>query len=669
MPSPTTRPLWRRIAKWAILALAILMLGLVLFVLAFDLSGSVARMAGKNTGREVTLDGKPKIDWGLKPRVTLSGIAVGNMVGLPEPLMASARKISVTVDAKHLLRGRVVIPELVLENPDIILEKDKDGNANWKFGSNPEGQAVGAVTPDSRSEIPAIGRLLIHDGRLRYRDAQQGVDIDAKLGTIEGNMDRRESVQIEGSGIFQGKPLKFSFTGASVLSLQDTSEPYPLKVELSVGDTHATLEGTVMDPLQLKGLDLNLTVRGKDAADLYALTGIALPHTPPYRLQGQLGLEEQVWKFTDFKGKMGSSDLNGRLSWDTRPTRPLFIADFTSKRLDFADLGGLIGATPDIQADSSATQKQQAATAEADPRVIPDMPLDISRLSAMDAQVRFTGTQIIATDLPLDNFLMNLQLDDRLLLLKPLKFGTASGDVAADVTINARTEPVKIAADVDVRRLALSRLFAGLEKTLNAAPSRGYIGGRAKLTGSGKSLRAMLASSNGTIGLGMEGGRLSNLIIELLGLDVAQSLGLVLTGDQPVAVRCVIADFGVKNGLMQSNALVIDTSDTQLRGKGSLNLNDEALDLVLRAEPKDATLISARTPITVGGTLKKPDVGVKGRNLLVRGGAAAGLAILFPPAALVAFIEPALGKDSECATLIRTMNARAGSKALVPKNK
>lgn len=671
MHSSPKKPLWKRLMLWIGGGLVLLIAGLVLFVALFDFTGIIQRMAGEGTGREVKLDGKVEIDWGWTTRLTLHKLQVGNMEGAKEPTMASAEKLVVAVSLKQLLRGRIVLPELILENPDIILEKDKDGNANWAFTDNPEGKAVDAVTPDNRAEIPAIGRLQITQGRLRYKDVPGKIDIDSKLQTVEGNLKQKQAIKMNGKGTYQGRPFMIDFQGASVLTLQDTDEPYPLKADLTIGDTHATIDGTVMDPLQLKGLDLDLKLRGKTASDLFDITGIALPPTPPYQLHGQLGLEGKKWKFSNFSGKMGASDLSGSLIWDMTAKRPLFTAKFTSNNLDFADLAGFIGATPDIQADSSAKQKAQKAEAEADPRILPDVPLDISRLSAMDAHVDFQAKRIKATDLPLDDFAMTLLLDRQLLKLKPLKFGTASGDVLANMSINARQEPVQIDGDFAFRRLSLQRLFGGLEKSLGAAKSAGYIGGVATLKGEGKSLRRMLASSNGHIGLGMEGGRLSKLILELMGLDVAESLGFLLGGDEPAKVRCVIADFDVKDGLMASNAIVIDTNKSQVSGKGTVNLKNEQIDMRLRVNPKNPSILSLKTPLTIGGTLKDPAVGVDAGQLAVRGGVASVLGAVFPPAAILAFIERGLGEDSDCAGLVAEVsrsNRKSGQGALIPKN-
>jgi len=321
-------------------------------------------------------------------------------------------------------------------------------------------------------------------------------------------------------------------------------------------------------------------------------------------------------------------------------------------------LGGLVGAKP--------------GAAKPDGRVLPNMPLDISRLAAMDADVTFTGKKVISQNLPLDDFLLKVKLNNRLLKIQPVKFGTARGEIAGNMTINARKEPVRIDGDFKFRKLSLRLLFQPLEKALDTAPSEGFIGGTAQLKGTGKSLREMLGNSNGTIGLGMEGGQLSNLIVEILGLDVAESLGFLFSGDKPVPIRCVIAHFDVTKGVARSKALVIDTTDSAVHGEGTINLKNETLDLRLETAPKDPSILSLRTPITIGGTLGKPAVGIAAEGLAARAAIGAALGAAFPPAALLAFIEPGLGEDSNCVGMLREMNRDTGkNKATdeVPSNR
>ena len=479
-------------------------------------------------------------------------------------------------------------------------------------------------------------------------------------------------INLKGTGSYKNAPFQIDFTGASVLDLTKRQTPYPIKTSITIGNTQINIEGTVLDPASLKGLDITLNIKGKNAADLFPITGIALPPTPPFSVTGKLDYVDKTWKFNDFKGRIGDSDIHGDLSFDKSKARPFFKANFISNRLDFKDLGGLVGAPPPKkeEAELSAEQKQKIAKEEASPYVIPDTPLDISKLSAMDADVEFKGDKVISPSLPLDNFYMHVILDDRDLKVHPVKFGTANGNVEADLDINARNEPVVIDSDFRFEKLQIARFFKSVPVG-DPEYNSGLIGGAAKLKGTGKSLRQMLSTSNGDIGIGMEGGILSNVIIHIIGLDVAKSLGFSLTGDKPDRVNCIIGDFSVNHGLMQSRTFVIDTNHTNVQGTGTINLGTEKMDMVLKPHQKDVTIFSLHSPITIGGTMKSPSVGIEPENLIARTGVAVVASVVLTPfVGALAFVDLGLGKDSDCAKLLHNMNSDTGanSKGLIPKN-
>lgn len=124
-----------------------------------------------------------------------------------------------------------------------------------------------------------------------------------------------------------------------------------------------------------------------------------------------------------------------------------------------------------------------------------------------------------------------------------------------------------------------------------------------------------------------------------MGLDLAQSLGVMVRGDRALPLNCAVIAMQLNDGVMTARRAVADTSDSTLNMAGSLNLNDEVLDLRVTVKPKDFSLLSLRTPVTVTGTLAQPVVGVETEALAGRAIAAAALAVLAPPAALLAFID------------------------------
>lgn len=665
MSRPTTfRPRWKRVALFVLclfLSLFLLIGGLVVYVNTDTGKRQVSNLLTKKLGREVKFDGELKIIPALSPRLRLTDTSIANMPEGREPQMARIGELEVAISIPPLFIGRLDLPSILLRNSEVHLQRNKDGTANWDFLAGKDKDDT-----DEPATPPRIGIVHVEDSKVTILDAVKNIDVAFDASTKEGK------VVLEGKGTYLSKAFTLGAELGSLMEIK-SAEPYPVNIDFSVGHTRVQAKGSVQDPTAMRGMDITLKVNGADAAELFPLFGIALPPTPPYQLTGDLKFASGQWHFNKFKGKLGDSDLSGNLTWDPTGKRPKLTAEFISKNLYFKDLGPLVGVAPEKEEAVSAKQKAQAAKQEASPFVIPDVPIDISKLSAMDADVRFTGKNVVSPSLPLDDFLLDLTLDNKKLTIDPVNFGTANGDVGATIVINARAEPVVTDAHFRFKRLSLARLMEGLGKKLPTKQiAEGEIGGAAKLKGSGKSLRDMLSSSDGEVGIGMEGGKLSNLLVELIGLDIAQSLGFLLDGDKPVPVRCILADFTVEDGLMDARTFVIDTNDTNVKGTGTINLDGEKLDLRLKPKPKDTSLFSLRSPIRIGGTMKKPSVGIEPTNLAVRGVAATVASVaLTPLVAIVAFIDPGQGKDSECAKLVAEMDATLGNKSnsnVVPKN-
>src|SRR5262249_45185983 len=66
-----------------------------------------------------------------------------------------------------------------------------------------------------------------------------------------------------------------------------------------------------------------------------------------------------------------------------------------------------------------------------------------------------------------------------------------------------------------------------------AQKSLGPIAGRINLAGIGESFRELMATASGDTFVVMSGGEVSGLLVELAGLDVAETLGVLVRGDTP----------------------------------------------------------------------------------------------------------------------------------------
>lgn len=615
-----------------ILFLILLTGGLVYYITSPYFCAALSHYLSKKSGREISLDGL-HITQERQPHITITGIKIGNAPWAKDPLLFSADRIEFSIKLWPLLKGQVVMPELILETPHLALETNSEKQDNWDFSGGTD------TAPSKRSNVPIISHLQITKGSMHYVDAIHHMDSNLAISTAIASS--QNTLYIEGHGTYITAPFTLTMSGGSLTTLQNSHQSYPFDMDFTAAMTHVQMHGVVDDPSTFKSFHIATSITGRNAADIFKITGIALPPTPPYRVKGDLIKQDDHWDFNHFIGIVGNSDLRGNVSWYPEQKPPYFKGNFDSESLDFKDLKGFIGA--DKKPD--------------DPnRVIPDEPINVSRLTAMDADVVFSSKHIKTPDL-IDNFSMTVFLRNGVLLLKPLSFAIADGKISSDIMIDARKTPPLVTTDTLFTRLSLQRLFAPLAAKFGKENvSAGLFGGRANIRGNGASLHDMLATSNGTVGMGMEGGELSKLLLELSGLDLFKSAGLVVTGDKPVPINCMISDFSITSGMMKAQPLLIDTSVNTIDGSGTLDLKDEQLNMKLQVHPKKATLLTLRTPILIHGPLKKPSIGLDPTMLGMRAGAAGVLGVLLtPPGALLAFTDPGLGEKSKCSLYIRQL--------------
>lgn len=644
-----------RVLKGLGLALGVLTVAGATLILIWDwnwFKGIVAGQSSDYTGRRWHIDGDLDVDLSWRPLITVTGLRLENASWGSAPDMVRIDRLAVRLDLKELFQGRLVLPDIRLLRPVVLLEKTPAGEANWQFSPDPVAKAAQeAVTPDERAEIPVVLHLALEDGRLDYLDPAKDTELALRLNSVLGGADSAEErMEIHGKGRLQGQPLTLSLTAGTPERLRDEDQPYPLTAEIKAGDTLAHAEGTLTKPLELGGLDLDLRLQGPDPALLFPLLGIPLPSLPPYDIRGRLLREGTVWRFRDFSGTVGDSDLSGSLGVDTGGERLAVTADLTSKKLDFDDLAGLVGAAPDPKETASQRQARQAEAQAAAGRALPDRRIDLSRLRAADANVHFQGRQVLAPDLPLENIEFKADLDAGRLRLEPLRVGVGGGTLAGALALDARDDLPRFELNGDIHGVDLEQVLAPVDI---AKESFGRIGGRVRLHSAGVSTARILGSADGELALVMTGGQIDSLLIEALGLDAGEILGVLLAEDRNIPIRCAVADFQIDSGIMQARTLVLDTSDSQVIGEGRVDLAAETLDLTLNAQPKDVSLFSARSPIRITGTFRDPSVAPEAGPLLARGAIAAALgALATPAAALLALVEPGGGEDSDCRALL-----------------
>lgn len=639
----------RKPILWTGGTLAVLIGGVVILLSVLDwnmLRGPISRYASERTGREVAIDGDLDVhilSW--KPSATVNGLRIGNPAWAGEGRMAEIKRLQVQIEILPLLRGQVILPRLAVDQPNLVLIRDGQGRANWSFSKGkPKGEPF---------RMPPIRHFSVEDGRLRFTDTKRKLTLDARIEATERQGRTGRGFVLDGQGAINGAPFVLDVTGGPLLNVRP-NHPYPFNADVRAGATRITAKGSIPKPFDLGRFAADVTARGSDLSDLYDLTGVALPNTPPYRLVGKLSRDEEMWKVTGLGGKVGDSDMSGVLSVDTGGERPFLRGDLKSKLLDFDDLAAIFGGAPRTGAGETASEGQKAVGRQlaAQRRLLPDAKLDVSRIRSMDADVKYRADSIRAPNLPLRGAMVRVKLDNGLLVANPLRFDLPQGNIAGLARLDARKATPVSAVDVRLSKARLEQLLP--VGSGGAAPLTGGLVGRVKLTGAGASVREAAGAADGEAMLVVPGGEVREAFAELLGINVTKGLGLLLSKDQSKTdVRCAIAHFQARDGVLTSDRIIFDTEPVLGTGKGTIDLRTERMDFEISGKPKKPRLVRLMAPVTVGGPIVQPKVGVEPAGAIAQGGVAAALGALVTPfAAILPFVDLGLAKDAACGALI-----------------
>ncbi|KGB98445.1 AsmA family protein [Burkholderia cepacia] len=461
-------------------------------------------------------------------------------------------------------------------------------------------------------------------------------------------------------GRYKNVPISGTGKVGGVLAIQDASRPFPLQADVKAGDTRLAIVGTLTDPMHLAALDLRLWLQGTSMSHLYQLTGITLPDTPPYategRLIGNFKPHASTFRYENFNGRVGGSDLGGTLVWAQRAPRPKLSGELVSNLLQFSDLAPVIGA------DTAASKAKRGDTTRQPPdRVLPVETFRTERWSAIDTDVKFTGRKLIKSpQLPITNLYTHILMQDGVLSFEPLQFGVAGGTLETNAHLDGSRTPLKGRFKLVARHLKLKQLFP-TQKVMQTA--LGEINGDASLSATGNSPAALAATSTGEVKALITNGRISRLLMEAAGLNVANVVYEKLFGNRDVNINCAAIDFVATDGMLDPKVFALDTDDALINVDGPINLRDESLDLKIHPHTKGFRIFSLRSPLYAKGTFKNPKVGVDAGALALRAGAMIGLGLINPFAALIPLIAPSNNRDVPCSELFGQMKAQAAQKA------
>ena len=595
----------------------------------------------------------------LTPSAQLSDV---DLTGPENNEILDVGNFLVSLDFLQLFKGNVVFEKIQLADSLVDLSIDDDGQPNWQFlldAAGPEDAQTKETEPEADQEsqaiaIPLINELSVESLNVKFDDRNTNRTADVNIAASGSTVSIEQPARLDVSGDVNGESVSLQSVVTALAPITIPPENLELDVKATLGDSTLSASGSLEDVTTLGDLDLDFSVKANGLQELENVVGLGLPEFPPFSLAGSVDREDNFIVLRRFDGNLGNTTLEGDVRLDYTTTPITVYANVISSVVDLDDLAGLVGATPDT-ATADDTQSNSEQNEPDDGRLLPNGPIDLLPLTRLfNGTIDYRAESVKSEQLPISRLNLQAEIDGLKLAIAPANIDIADGNINGSINFDVAPESPEGVFELEVNRLSLRDL---LESTGIDDDSLGVIGGRVKFWMSGTTVSEMAANLDGGVFLLMTEGKLDSLLSEVAGLDVFESLSVLIDPDQPLTdIRCAYVDMHAKSGLLDIANLVIDTEDTVFLADGSVDLNDESLDVTIEPHPKDLSVLAARTAVDLGGTLGEPKL-IPGRSLPMRAAAAAALGALGTPIlAVIPFIEAGTGEDSNyCSGLIDSL--------------
>ena len=527
------------------------------------------------------------------------------------------------------------------------------GHLLKRFGGN--GQLVGAANLDV--QFSSKGNTLFtmftqptfkiktQDLRIPLHDQQDERETLLNVNQAALSSKSGGPLLFNAEGTFRERPFTIASSSGALSQLIKDIHQWPLAIAVNFPQLSIDLKGHLLFPINSENFSFQVSVKGDTGHELSFIPETELSFLGPFRITSQLTQIKEGYRATELKAQWGPNDMAGHATLMTKGPRLKLVASLSSEsvEIDFltkelapstdpepdtifksvarglAEIGkktgkSIVGLGKEAgemvieplgveEKDDERDEEKETAVV----RIFPDFEFPVDALRSIDLDFDWQIQKVQSKGTHLGNISYDLTLEDGLLKMGPLRgtlwHGTFDGKIRLDATQYVPT--------LDVR-LKIQDLDLGfLDDTVGVTD---LVNGdidliKLNLKSRGTTLHEVLNRANGEAEL-VEGPiEITNDYVDLWAADIFRyTLTKAWDKEEATKTNCAVGYFDIKEGEIQSDAILIDTEEITVGGFGTLDLDSEKIDLILVPKPKKPTLATLAHPVRVTGHLSDPDV-------------------------------------------------------------
>ncbi|MBQ4834363.1 AsmA family protein [Pseudoalteromonas sp. MMG010] len=568
-----------------ILLLCIALIVAAPFLIPTDtLFNKVSEQVEQTTGRSLVIKGEKALSVFPSLTLELNDVHFANMNTGSRDDMASMKQLAIHIPWLSLFSGEFKLDKFVINEPDILLETDKTGKANWQLFDSVTEQPQATSDSSGSVNLPdsfdiELGEVAIYGGTFTYLDGQTGAKqqiSDLELAILLPSL--RKSLEVKGGITYMQERFELDIkvdTPAKAIE----GKTFNVVQKLDSRLIELTFNGNIAQ--QGQNITGELALSGDSVKELALWQGVDLNAKDnafnAFSIKGNMQLAEEQFNLQKLVATLDELEING-----------ISKIDIGSRLAVNADIDlGMLDLNPYLP-ETVAKQQEPENSPEkaAEPIVWDDTKIDLSALNALDANIVIRSSGLKANDITLGANQFTVKLDKGIANLSLDSFSAYEGSGTGVISVNAQNTPYKIATQFDLSNINAQPLLtdaAGFDKLLG----KGALNWN--LTTFGQSQKSFIDALNGQLAFefadgAVKGANVAEMVRkgkELLTGNlgaVSEGLDSSFEESEQTDFSALTGSFNFTNGVGHNSDLSLVSPLIRISGEGDVDLPKTSVD-------------------------------------------------------------------------------------------
>jgi AsmA protein len=623
----------KKLLKWGIIVIASLVVIIIAAILIIPRVVDVQKYKPELEKRIALASGRPfSVSDDLRLSVfpwagiSFSDLQLGNVKGFKEKDFLKVKSFEARIKLLPLLFKDIQVKKFILNEPRMVLVKNKDGRVNWELPQK-------TARPKKDEKIPAgkisqtslpISALRVEDfsiknGEVLWIDHTSGTRkqvSNINLTLQEVSLDR--PVQLKFSAVLDGQPVSVQGSVGPVGNVQQG----PVSMDLTLtalNELTMRLKGSLENLAVSPGVELDLNVAEFSPRKMSAALGQTVPiQTADPHVLNRMTLNAHI--------KADSKNLsvsNGILDLDeSKLNFSMNASDFSKPSVKFdLDLNQINldrYLPPKSDKKSSAKQQDQKTKSkklemskESAPGPIKKADYTPLRRLILDGQLKIHT--LIANKAKIQDVILKIHAKNGIFNLDPLKLNMYQGNVSGNATLNVTKDMPESNISLIVSKVESGPLLRDvLEKDI----LEGVMQADVTLAMAGTDPTVFKKTLNGKGELLFNDGAIKGIDLAGMVRNVQSAFGVAEKSDQKPKTDFaeLKAPFTIANGVLNTPETSLKSPLLRVIANGTADLVKETLDF--RVEPRIVGTIKGQgdekqrsgimVPVLVTGNFSSP---------------------------------------------------------------